>query len=103
VLRLPEGPVLPAPDRSLLFGPPTEAALVPADWLKSIEPRCAFPKLYRAPVYKQFGSFPSFRLVLHHNINAERYVPRAIDYICPKLSHDPALKHPQAGTNLEPI
>ncbi|MCP1740829.1 hypothetical protein ABIF65_004166 [Bradyrhizobium japonicum] len=79
VLRLPEAPVLPAPDWSLLFGPPTEAALVPADWLKSIEPGCAFPKLYRAPVYKQLGSLPSFRLVLHHNINSERYVPRAID------------------------
>jgi hypothetical protein len=52
---------------------------VPADWLKSIEPGCAFPKLYRAPVYKQLGSLPSFRLVLHHNINSERYVPRAID------------------------
>jgi len=65
---------------------------VPADRLKPIEPGCAFPKLYRLPVYQQFGLLPSLRLVLHHKVNSKRYVPVAIDYICSKLSHDPALK-----------
>ncbi|MET3972033.1 hypothetical protein ABIA85_007774 [Bradyrhizobium sp. LA6.10] len=66
---------------------------MPADRLKSIEPGCAFPKLNRAPVYKQFGSLPSLRLVLHLKVNSKRYMPLAIDYICAKLSHDPAPKH----------
>ena len=66
---------------------------MPADWLKSIEPGRAFPKLNSVPVYKQFGSLPSLRLVLHLNVNSKRYVPFAIEYICAKLSHDPAPKH----------
>lgn len=40
-------------------------ALVHADRLKSIEPGCAFPKLYRVPVYKQFGSLPGLRLIVY--------------------------------------
>jgi len=66
---------------------------MPADRLKSIESGCAPPKLNRVLVYKQFGSLPSLRLVLHLNVNSKRNVPLAIDYICAKLSHDPAPKH----------
>jgi hypothetical protein len=63
---------------------------MPADRLKSIEPGCAFPKLYRVPVYKQFDSLPSLRLIVYLKVNSERYVPLIIDYVCAKLSHDSA-------------
>ena len=55
------------------------AALVSGDRLKSSEPSCAFPKLYRMPVYKQFSSLPSFRLVLHLKVKSMRYVSIAVD------------------------
>lgn len=80
----------------------TEATSVPADGLKPIEPGCAFPKLHGLPVYKQFGSLPSLRLVLRVKVNSERYVPLAIDYICAKLSRDPAPKH-RLVPKLEPF
>ncbi len=66
---------------------------MPADRLKSIESVCAFPKLYCVPVYKQFGSLPGLRLVLHQKVHSARYMPIVIEYIRTKFSHDPAPKH----------